>query len=304
MSAPPLFPFAPLLAQLEQAMSAPGSPPVRHEATTQRDAGQTGDDRVTWITTNIETVTRPFALPDGVTPMDQAWDNDVTIYGSSLARAAQLHALLAGWIDLLIGPEQGAAPSPDASPAIVSGTVDLTSLLYPTSILDGLSLTFTAPLAMTVAMPTGPLASWVAIMTGINNALRAAGSPVLASVVRGDSGERYLSLVLAGDVLSTDAPTIALDPDAADSACAALGFDATPAVGAAPSNPYRPGYKIGKAEGPTGGTIDAGAWAIKVPVRLFAPIYSQVDGRAPILSVASTVYAATDTGEDLALSNP
>ncbi len=116
MSVAPVTPFADLFAKLTQGMSAEGSPPVRHELGTQRDAEHTADDRIVWIPDGLEAVIRPFTLPDDVTPDDQAWDFKVSIYGSDLARVGSLHSLLVGWLDLIVGPEQGCSPSDDAAP--------------------------------------------------------------------------------------------------------------------------------------------------------------------------------------------
>ena len=309
MSAAPVTPFAPLFAQLTQAMSAEGSPPVRHEIGTQRDAAHTADDRIVWIMgppgTGIEVVERPFQLPGDVTPDDQAWDFLVSIYGYDLTRAGSLHALLVASLDNIVGPPEGAAPSDDYAPAELTGTVDLRAWLWPSLALSGLALTFVAPYPVTVAMPAASLASPVDAAVAIRDALRAIGSPVLVGLARGADGERFLRLSIPADPLGTVAPTITLDPDAADSACAVLGIDGTPAIGAAPTMPYRPGYRVGKSEpGPRGGTVEAGAWGLVVPVRLYLPIRSLSYVPAIIQQTAFTVAAATDTGEDIAITNP
>lgn len=305
MSTSPITPFDTIFARLTQGMSAEGSPPVRHEIGTQADAAHTADDRIVWIPDGIETVIRPFTLPADVTPDDQAWDFKVSIYGSDLARVGALHSLLVGWLDLLVGPEQGAPPSEDAAPAELTGSVDLGAFLYPWTGLDGLALTFLSPYPVTVQMPAGSLASPVAVALAIRDALRAIGSPVLVTLDKGEDGARCLRLSLPADVLATDPPTIALDPTAPLSACDALGFDDAPAIGAAPSMPYRPGYKVAKSQpGPRGGTVDAGAWGLIVPVRLFLPIRSMSFVPAMIQRVSITVAAATSTGENIAVENP
>ncbi len=308
MSTAPLTPFDDLFAKLTQAMSAEGSPPIRHEVGTQASSVFTADERVIWVMgpagTGIETVVRPFQLPDCASPNDQAWDWRVEIHGPSLLRVGEIHSLLVGWTDLLIGPEQGAAPSADATPAEAVGTVDLATLSYPTSDLDGLALTFTLPYPLTVTMPAGPLDSPIALAVAVGQALRASGIGVLVALDRGDTTERYLRLTMPADPLTDIAPTFALDPAAADSACAVLGFDDTPAIGSAPTMPYRPGYKIGKSEGAKGGTVDAGAWGLVVPVRLFQPVKALVFPPAIIQRVQLLTSAATSTGENIATETP
>lgn len=301
MSVAPVTPFDPLLAQLTQAMSAEGSPPVRHELGTQRDAAHTADDRVVWIPISIDAVNRDFTLPDDLVQTWQAWEFIVSIYGYDLARVGLLHELLVGQIDELIGPRPGSAPSADHRPADMIGSVDLAAFAYPFAGLDGLALTFSAPYPVTVPMPAGSLADPIALAVSIGAALRAIGSFVLATLEQGNAGELYLRLSLPADPLSTEAPSIALDPAAPLSACGVLGFDATPAIGAAPSNAYRPGYDVAKSQpGPRGGTPEAGGWGLIVPVTLYLPIRSIHWIRAMIQRTQFEVLA----DDDLAVSNP
>lgn len=300
MTASPQTPFDGLFARLSQGMSAEGSPPVTHEVGTAADAEHTADDRVVWIPVGLTPVVRPFQMPDGASSNDQAWDFNVSIYGASLARVGELHSLLVGWLDLLLGPEQGAPSSGDATAPAIEGTVDLGSWLYPSSTLEGAVLTLTEPRAIGVTLPAGTLASPRAVAGAVNTALRDAELPIVAALRRSGTSA-YLRL--EGSISPTsEAPTTITVADSG--AGALLGLVGT-STGTAATQPYRPGYVVGKSQpGPRGGTVDAGGWGVIVPVRLFVPIYSVAWERAPILSVSSTVYAADDSGEDLAISTP
>ncbi len=301
MSASPGTPFDALFAQLTEAMSAVNAR-VPNEVGTQSDTLLTGDERVVWIPSKIATVIRPFRFQESVTPTDQAWDWTVVIYAGSLERAGEIHALLVAYLDLIIGPEQGCPPSPDAAPAVLTGATDLSGWLWPSSLLDGLSLSFAAPYPLTVAMPAGPVASPVALAVAVQAALRAAGYPALCSMQRERrAAETYLRLTIPADPLSTEPVALALDPEADASACALLGFDGVPAASQPPSTPYRPGYVVGDFKGPQGGTIDAGQWSLSGTVRLFLPVRSITWVPAPVQRATLTVTAATSTGEDIAV---
>lgn len=299
MTASAATPFDALFARLSQGMSAVGSAPVLHEVGTAADAEHTADDRVVWIPVGLQPVIRPFALPDGATPDDQAWDFEVSIYGSTLARVGELHSLLVGWLDMLIGPEQGAAPSADATAPTLTGSVNVGAWLWPSALVASAVLTFTAPRAVTATLAAGSLASPRALAAALGVALRTANLPITAALSR-DGAEAYVHL--EGPISPTDAEPYTFTVEAGGAATT-LGLSGT-ATGTAPTQAYRPGYVVGRSKpGPRGGTVDAGGWGVIVPVRLYVPIYSVVWTRAPILSVTSTVYAADDSGEDLALSS-
>lgn len=301
MTASPQTPFDALFAQLTEAMSAERAR-VPNEVGTQSDTILTGDERVVWIPLKIATVIRPFAFQESITPTDQAWDWTVVIYAGSLERAGEIHALLVAYLDLIIGPEQGCPPSDDASPATLTGTVNLRDWLWPSSLLDGLSLSFTAPYPLTVAMPAGPVASPVALAVAVQRELRAAGYPALATLRRdAESRAQRLELTIPADPLLTDPVPLALDPDAAASACAVLGFTAEVASSTPPTTPYRPGYVVSDFAGPRGGTIDAGQWSLTGTVRLFLPVRSITWIPTPVQRATLTVTAATSTGEDIAV---
>ncbi len=300
MTASPQTPFDGLFARLSQGMSAEGSPPIAHEVGTAADAEHTADDRVVWIPVGLTPVVRPFQMPDGASPDDQAWDWEVSIYGASLARVGEMHSLLVGWLDTLIGPEQGAPGSADAAAPVLTGSVDLGQWLYPTSLLDAAVLTLSEPRAISLTLPAGTLASPRAVAGAVNAALRGASLPITAALSR--SGASAF-LRLEGPVSPTSS-TPATITVSVGGAADILGIAGT-ATGTAATQPYRPGYVIGRSKpGPRGGTVDAGGWGVIVPVRLFVPIYSVAWERAPILDVSSTVYAADASGEDLAISTP
>lgn len=304
MSASPQTPFDPLFAQLTEAMSAQPAARVPNEVGTQSDTIITGDERVVWIPVKVATVIRPFNFQESVTPTDQAWDWLVNIYAGSLDRAGEIHALLVAYLDLIVGPEQGCAPSDDASAATTVGTVDLRAWLWPSSLLAGTTLDFTAPMALSVDMPAGSLAGPVEAAVAVQAALRAAGLPVLASLRRDrEAGTASLALTLPADPVLPDAPTFTLDPDVEGSACALLGFtgEGATATGSGPTTPYRPGYVVGDFEGPKGGTLDAGQWALSGPVRLFLPVRSITWVPATVQRATLTIAAATSTGENIAV---
>lgn len=300
MTASPSTPFDDLFARLSQGMSAEGSPPVLHEVGTAADAEHTADDRVVWIPVGLSAVVRTFQQPDGASPDHQAWDWNVSIYGETLARVGELHSLLVGWLDLLIGPEQGAPASTDATAPAIDGTVNVGAWLYPSHTLASAVLTLTEPRAIALTLPAGSLGHPRAIAGAIATALRDAELPITAALTR-SGAEAYLRLEGATSPDGTDPATITV----ADSGAGALLGLAGTSTGTAATQPYRPGYSVGKSQpGPRGGTVDAGGWGLIVPVRLYTPIYSVVWTRAPILDVTSTVYAADDSGEDLAISTP
>lgn len=301
MTASPQTPFDALFSQLTEAMSAERAR-VPNEVGTQSDTILTGDERVVWIPEKIATVIRPFCFQESITPTDQAWDWTVVIYAGSLARVGEIHALLVAWLDLIIGPEQGCPPSDDATDATLTGTTNLRDWLWPSTLLDGLSLTFALPYPLTVAMPAGPIASPVALAVAVQRALRAAGYPALATLERdAESRAQRLALTIPADPLLTDPVPLALDPDAPASACALLGFDGEVALSAPPSTPYRPGYVVSDFAGPRGGTIDAGQWSLSGTVRLFLPVRSITWIPTPVQRATLTVTAATPTGEDIAV---
>ena len=103
------------------------------------------------------------------------------------------------------------------------------------------------------------------------------------------------------DIEADAEPLVNLDPAAPLSACGVLGFSAAPAIGAAPSNAYRPGYDVAKSQpGPRGGTPEAGGWGLIVPVTLYLPIRSIHWIRAMIQRTQFEVLADDET----AVSNP
>lgn len=298
MSASPATPFDALFAQLTEAMSTSGAR-VPNEVGTQSDTITTGDERVVWVPSKIATVIRPFNFAPSVTPTDQAWDWTVQIYAPSLQRAGEIHALLVAWLDLIIGPEQGCAPSDDGADAVLLGSTNLRAWLWPSSLLDGLSLTFAAPYALTVAMPTGALAGPVEAAVAIQAALVAASCPVLCSLRRDRTeGTASIALSLPFDPLVTVAPVVQVE---AGDAATLLGLSTDAATGASPSYPYRPGYVVGDFDGPKGGTLDAGQWALSGPVRLFLPVRSVTWIPVPVQRATLTVTAATSTGENIAV---
>jgi len=282
MSGPPITPFDPIFAQLTQGMSAAVGTRIVNLVGYEADAQHTRADRVMWIPRGIATEQQHFELPGATTPWRQGCPFDVSIYGSSLARLYEMHALLVAWLDLIVGPPQGGPPSDDAAPAVLRGTVDLAALLYPYAGLMGLSISVTAPGARSLALPASPVASPQAIATAINLAAQAASGPVqyvLARIVK-DGAHRYLELLLESNPLGPPAATLTIDPTAANSACAALGFssadDNITATGAAPTTPYRPGYYVGPSEEPwmRGGDAASQGWGMIVPVTLYQPIVS------------------------------
>lgn len=299
MTASPSTPFDTLFSRLSQGMSAAGSPPVTHEVGTAADAEHTADDRVVWIPAGIASVVRPFSVPDGASSSDQAWDWEVSIYGATLARVGELHGLLIGWLDLLVGPEQGAQASADATGATLTGSVDIGAWLYPTSLLDGAVLALSSPRRVVLTMPAGTLANPRAVALAVATALRAIELPITAALTR-SGALAYIRLECSIPTDGTPPITVTVEAGGAGDA---LGLAGT-ATGTAPTQPYRPGYVVGRSKpGPRGGTVDAGGWGIIVPVRLFVPIYSVAWTRAPILSVATSVAAADADGSDIAITN-
>lgn len=283
-----------LLKQLTNALTAQSAAtgvrsPVTCEISTQADAALSQSDRIVFVPKKLAIKDRPFSMPDDLSQNDQAMTFAVSIYGSSLLRVYDLHAWFAGILDLIEGPLQGCSPSDDAAPAILTGSVDLASLEYPTALLDGLSLAFLAPVP-----PSGsatPSAARVvsfdglydrpsAIAVAINAGAREAKINVLASLDRdADTGVVRLVLTSPQDALVPVPHALTLDPDAAASACAVLGFtaddDNITALSTPASVPYRPGYLIGEGEpGPRGGDLAASGWAVTMPVELRRPAIS------------------------------
>lgn len=296
----PITPFADLFAQLSQGMSAAGSVPVVNDVGWQKDAQHTTVDRLAWIPRSVASEPQDFELPGAVTPWRQACRFDVSIYGSSLDRLLGLHALMVGWLDLLVGPPRGAPPSDDAAPATIRGTVDLAALVYPYSDLAGLSIAVTEPGARSLSFPLTPLSSPQAIASAINVAAQAESGPVAGVRARlvADEEQLFLELLLPTDPLGTAGATLTIDPDADDSACAELGFssddDNVSATGTPATYPYRPGYMVDASAEPgiRGGDLSAQGWGVIVPVTLYRPIPSMqfvtgVIGERPLQVVAT-----------------
>ena len=305
-------PFDLFFAQLTQGMTARDvsvsgqkrSTPITNELGAQKDAAQTQADRLVWVPRDVAIKERPFLLPRDNSQNDQVTLFDVAIYGSSFGRVLDLHAWMAGVIDNLIGPTMGNAPSADAAPAVLTGTVDLASLLYPFTGLAGLSIQVTAPLSRSLALADS-YADPVAIATGINAAARAAKLELLASLTWGDDGARYLVLTMPQDALDPRARTLTLDPTAASSACSVLGFAAADgnitAATTPASSPYRPGYAIGPSSKPVaGGDLDSSGWGMTVPVELRRPTISTHYLLGMIQSTPFDVLADDET----VVSNP
>lgn len=97
---------ATLLRQLTGVMK-----PVQHLEGTQADAAHTSVDRVVWIPNDLGIEPAPYRRRGKEVVARWIWDFDVSIYGGSRARVLQLFCDTIGWLDLLIGPPQGA---PDA----------------------------------------------------------------------------------------------------------------------------------------------------------------------------------------------
>lgn len=279
-------PFDLFLRQLTQGMTARDTAqsgqkrttPITNEIGQQADAAQTQADRLVWVPRSAAIRERPFLIPQDNSQYDQGVTFDVAIYGSSLLRVLDLHAWMTGVTDNLIGPPAGSAPSDDAAPAVLTGTVDLATLLYPLQDLAGLTLQVTSPLARSLAFADS-YEDPVSVAVGINVAARAARVDLLASLTWGDDGARYLVLTLPQDALDPRAVTLTLDTSAPLSAGAVLGFSAgahnVTATTTPASNAYRPGYAIGPSSRPiAGGDLDSSGWGMVVPVELRRPTIS------------------------------
>lgn len=276
----PLGPFNTLFAQLSQGMSVVGGRPVVNELGWQNDTQHTTAERVVWIPESVGVGFQPFQLAGQKDPYRQVSGFNVSLYGDSYDRVLELHGLLVGWLDVLVGPAQGCAPSDDATPAVLRGVVDLADLNYPLSDLIGTRINVAAPLARALAFPGTALDAPQAIATAVNLAAIAAGLLVRARLHHADTGEAYLELLLPTDPLGTVGATLTINPDVAGSACETLGFSADDdnltATGTAPTWPYRPGYEVDKTAvpGPRGGNAASSGWGMVVPVTLYRPIAS------------------------------
>ncbi len=255
MSTPPLTPFDSILARLTQGMSAAHSSPIVNIVGWQLDTMATVD-HIQWIPGNVSVDQQHFQIPGTTTPWRQVVLFDVHVQGSSLDRVLGLHSLLVAWLDIIVGPPQGGPPSSDETPAVLTGTADLAALSYPYSGLAGLSIKVTVPGARTLTFPSSPLATPQAIATAINLAAMATRGPtslVRARIVK-EGAERYLELLTPSDPLGTAGSTLTIDPTAANSACAALGFSSGDTnitdTGTPPVRPYAPGYVVGTTTPP------------------------------------------------------
>jgi hypothetical protein len=115
--ASPRHPFELLLEQLTGCMSRRGAP-IRHGFGTQEDASHTDADRIVWIPPaagGLGVGPIPYQLPNAENPWRQIARFDVSIYGGSPFAVFQRHADLVAWIDLLVGPPQGAPPLADGT---------------------------------------------------------------------------------------------------------------------------------------------------------------------------------------------
>ena len=305
-------PFDLFLAQLTQGMTAlavnrsgqRSSTPITNEIGMRADAAQTQADRLVWVPRSVQIKERPFLLPQDNSQNDQVVTFEVAIYGGSLLRVLDLHAWMVGVTDNLIGPWMGSAPSDDAAPAVLTGTVDLATLTYPYAGLAGLFLQVTAPLSRQIAFA----ASYddpVAIAVGINAEARAKRIDLLASLTWGDDGARYLVLTLPQDALDPRPRTLTLDTTDPLSAGVLLGFSAAShnvtATTTPASSAYRPGYLIGPTTQPIqGGDLDSSGWGMVVPVELRRPTISTHYLLGMVQSTPFDVYA----DDDLAVSNP
>lgn len=304
----PRHPFERLFAQLTQGMSADGAKVINDLgpfAAAQYDAA----DRLEWIPDGVVTVNREFQLPHAITPHDQASDFLVRIYGGSYWRALDLHSLLVGMLDLLIGPPQGCAPSQDETRALLIGAVDLDALSYPYSGLVGRTLDVTTDgLKRALAFPGSALGSPQAIADAVTAAANAIRLNVHAFLKK-DGAELRLALYSATDPLGAVGASIVLDPTPTSSACAPLGFTAgdgnLTAQGTPASTPYRPGYVVESARpGPRGGDVATTTWGLEVPVRLFRPIKSMQWLVGTIQTVPIAVTATDGQGPPETITNP
>lgn len=304
MSTPPLTPFNRVFAKLTQGMSAARGTRVTNEVGWQKDAQHTTDDRLVWIPRRLSPEQQHFELPGVTTPFRQASAFNVSIYGSSYDRLSGLHSLLVAWLDIVQGPPQGGTPSEDSTPAVLRGTVDLTTLVYPYSGLVGLTIKVAVPGARDVAFPSTPLAGPQDIANAINVVAQAFSGPdayLRARIVK-EGAARYLELLLPSDPLGTVGATLTIDPMAANSACAALGFSSgdsnITATGTPPTRPYAPGYLVGDSEEPgiRGENTAAQGWGVVVPVTLYRPI---VSWEFPQGVIASTELQVSATGGDI-----
>jgi len=303
VSTPPLTPFNRVFAKLTQGMSAARGSRVVNEVGWQKDAQHTTEDRLVWIPQGLAPEQQHFEIPGATTPFLQASRFDVSIYGSSYDRLSGLHSLLVAWLDIVQGPPQGGPPSEDSAPAVLRGTVDLATLVYPYSGLVGLSIKVTLPGARDIAFPSTPVTGPRDIATAINVAAQAASGPVAylrARIVK-DGPARYLELILPSDPLGTAGATLTIDPAAANSACAALGFSSGDSnitdTGTPPTRPYAPGYFVGDTEAPgiRGENTSAQGLGVIVPVTLYRPI---VSWEFPQGVIASTEIQIAATGGD------
>lgn len=299
MSTAPLTPFDSILAQLTQGMSAARSSPIVNIVGWQLDSMATVD-HLQWIPGNISVEQQHFQIPGATTPWRQAVPFDVHVQGSSLDRVLGLHSLLVAWLDIIVGPPQGGPPSGDETPAALTGVIDLAGLTYPYSGLAGLSIKVTSPGARSLAFPLTPLANPQAIATAINLAAMATHGPtsmIRARIVKEDAA-RYLELLMPTDPLGTVGSTLTIDPAAANSACAELGFSADDDnitdTGTPAARPYAPGYAVGPTSAPgiRGGEASAQTWGLVVPVTLYLPIVSMAFPQGVIASTELVVEAS------------
>lgn len=300
----PITPFDGVFAQLTQGMSAAGYAKVVNNVGTQNDTQHTTVDRLAWIPVGVAAEQQHFEIPGATTPWRQACRFDVSVYGSSLERVLGLQALLVAWLDLIVGPPQGGPPSEDSTPAELTGVEDLAALAYPYSGLSGLSIKVTVPGARALTFSSTPLANPQAIATAINVAAMATSGPtsLLRARIIKDGAARYLELIMPSDPLGTTAATLTIDPAAANSACAILGFSAgdnnITDTGTAPVVPYRPGYLVEPSTPEVrGGDLSTQGWGLIVPVTLYRPIVSM---EFPQGVIASTEVKVIATGGDTA----
>lgn len=113
-AASPRHPFELLLEQLTGCMSKPKAP-LRHGFGMQEESAHTSADRIVWIPGKIGVEDLPYQLPNVDSPKRQACLFYVSIYAGSPIGAYSKHAELVGYLDLLVGPPQGAPPSHDGT---------------------------------------------------------------------------------------------------------------------------------------------------------------------------------------------
>jgi hypothetical protein len=274
------------------------------------DAQHTTAERVVWIPAKLGVESASFQLPGMVTPWKQASRFLVSIYGTSYGRVLQIHSLLVGWLDLLVGPPMGSVPTGDEQPATIRGSADLSLISYPTISFAGLTLDFLAPLKRTIAFPSAALNGPNDIASAFNTAAVAAALQYRARIVRVGAA-KCLEVILPTDPLGTTGATYTLDPNTTSSACPLLGITGSDggnavATGTPPTGPYRPGYYVGESEpGPRGGDLQAGGWGAIVPVALYLPIPSLVDVVGVILDTSTDVLATGgDTPDETVVHTP